>query len=179
MTILTGHQVVGYWIQAGGPSKSAAMWASISFSESSWDTVVASYTDAVGLYQLEPYSWPAGAGPYSEVRNPYNNSLAAVILSGGGVNFAPWDTAYANIGRSGRYSFLSWPESGSAAMVNLAAVLGQLGSTAYGGYTAPAEPGLTDTLPAALQFYQEATTAVLPRLTRQAVRLRQVARGLY
>src|SRR5271170_6257849 len=54
MTILTGHQVVTYWVGAGGPPKSAAMWASVSFSESSWDTVVESYTDAIGLYQLEP-----------------------------------------------------------------------------------------------------------------------------
>lgn len=179
MALLHAHQVVAYWTGAGGPARTALAWASVSIAESSWDTEATSPTDAHGLYQIEPYSWPAGAGDGSLWRDPAANSKAAVILSGGGSNFAPWDTAYADIGRSGRYTYLAWPEKGSAAARYMPYVQGALGTTAYGTGAAPAEPGLTGTLPDAIRWYGEASNSVIPNLMRAAWRFGEVARRLY
>jgi Lysozyme like domain len=179
VAVLTAYQMVLYWETNGGPSRLALPWISVSRAESSWDTEATSPTDAHGLYQIEPYSWPAGAGDGSRWADPNANSAAAVILSGGGVNFAPWDTAYADIEASGRYSFLAWPENGSAAANRMPEVAGELGTKHYGTLTAPDIPGLTGTLPDAIRWYSEAANAVIPNLAGSAKSYAQRARRLY
>lgn len=179
MTVLTAYQMVLYWETNGGPPKLALPWISVSRAESSWDTEATSPTDAHGLYQLEPYSWPAGAGNGDNWADPNANSRAAVILSGGGVNFAPWDTAYANIEASGRYSFLAWPENGSAAANWMPTVAGELGTTYYGTTVAPDIPGLTGTLPDAIRWYGEVANTIIPNLAHTARSYGATARRLY
>lgn len=179
MAILGAYDVVNSWVSVGGPVKLSVAWASVSLAESSWDTEAVSPTDARGLYQIEPYSWPAGAGPLADWIYAERNSLAAVILSGGGVNFAPWDTAYANIGASGRYTFLAWPEPGSAAADNIPYVASLLGTHYFGGPVPVSYPGITGTLPDALRWYSEATNSVLPILTAAARQLRSTAQRMY
>jgi hypothetical protein len=177
--ILTAAQVVQAWLDAEGPKNRALAWAAVSFAESSWETLATSYTNAHGLYQIEPYSWPPGAGPADDWYIPSLNSRAAVLLSGGGVNFAPWDTAYANIASSGRYTYLGWPESGSAAANNMAMVQGELGSSAYGSSVAPEVPGLSGTLPDAIRWYGEVAHTVIPVLSAKARGIGGAARRLY
>jgi branched-subunit amino acid aminotransferase/4-amino-4-deoxychorismate lyase len=101
------------------------------------------------------------------------------VLSGGGVNFAPWDTAYADIYKSGRYDFLAWPENGSAAEGYMANVSGLLGNKYYGTVTAPQTPGLTGTLPDAIHWYGEVANAVIPVLTTRARGIGAAARRSY
>jgi hypothetical protein len=175
----TAHEVASFWVANGGPAKSAVAWASVSRAESSWDTEAVSPTDARGWYQIEPYSWPAGAGDISGWDQPGPNSRAAVLLSGGGVNFAAWDTAYADINASGRYTFLAWPENGSAAWDNMPTVAGMLGTTYYGGVTPPVVPGLSGTLPDALRWYAQQSDVVLPALITATRAYSDLARRMY
>lgn len=185
MTILTPHQAAGWWENVGGPANRVVAWVAVALSESGLDTQAISPTGARGLYQVEPYSWPARAGPFEFWNQPGPNSLAAVVLSGGGVNFAPWDTAYANIYRSGRYSFLGWPERGSAAWNNMPYVAarvgagGQIGAGAPGAPTPPAVPGFTGTLPSALDWYAQMTAHAIPSQTWYTRRVQAAVRGLY
>jgi hypothetical protein len=179
MSILSAYQIVSAWVDNGGPKNRALAWAAVSLSESSWDTEAISPTEARGLYQIEPYSWPDGAGPFTDWIQPDANTKAAIILSGGGVNFAPWDTAYANIEASGRYSFLAWPENGSAAANNMPVVQGDLGTTGYGTTSAPDVPGLTGSLPDAIRWYGEVANTVLPVLASRARGIGSAARRAY
>lgn len=179
MPVLDAHTMAANWIGNGGPKNRTVAWLAVSLAESSWNTDAVSPTDARGLYQLEPYSWPAGAGPLSGWDQPGPNSLAAIILSGGGMNFAPWDTAYANINASGRYSYLSWPENGSAASNGMPYVTALLGNN-YGGSPAPASnPGVDGSLPAALDWYAQATASATPGLSVLARRVSSRASFMY
>jgi hypothetical protein len=179
MTVISPWIAAQAWLAGGGHINATAMWVAVGVSESSLNTDAVSPTDARGIWQIEPYSWPRGAGPISNWANPNSNAAAAVILSGGGVNFAPWDTAYRNIYQSGRYSYLHWPEPGSAAANNLPWVLAHLGTRAFGTEAAPAEPGLANTLPQALAWYAAATNFGLPVLNNQVKAKRAATRRLF
>jgi hypothetical protein len=179
MAVLDAHTMAQSWIAAGGPLRYTVPWISVSRAESSWNTHAVSPTDARGLYQLEPYSWPAGAGSLDNWTDPVANSRAAVLLSGGGVNFAPWDTAYANIERTGRYRFLAFPEIESAAANNMPVVTAMLGSSYYGNGSPGNEPGITGTLPAALNWYTLTTDAVIPGMIARARKQRMIAQAMY
>lgn len=171
MTILTPIQCADAWVSNGGPKNRVVAWVSVAVAESSLDTEAVSPTDARGLWQIEPYSWPEVAGPISNWDNPGFNALAAVTLSGGGANFAPWDTAYANIYSSGRYSFLNWPEVGSAAYNNMGWVAAKIAGVPFTGTTAPSEPGLDGSLPAAIAFYQQVSASATPALADRLHRI--------
>jgi len=168
MPVLSAQQVASWWKSEGGPDKSAVAWVSVSLAESSWDTEAVSPTGAVGLYQVEPYSWPAQLGSFSMATDPGYNTLAAIDLSGGGVNFAPWDTAYANIYASGRYSFLAWPEPGSAAFNHMVYVATVLGTNPDGNAGPPPQPGISGTLPDALKWFSDVTYGAAPALSARA-----------
>jgi hypothetical protein len=176
MPVLSAHQIITLLQVEACPDKRLIAWAAVSFCESSWNTQAVSPTSARGLYQLEPYSWPAGAGSFDKWDNPDVNTRAALILSGYGMNFAPWDTAYADIQASGRYSFLNWPERGSCAWNHFGYVAAILGTGVGGSYTPPVQPGVSGTLQDALGFYDSATRATLPAMTRQTRVLRVRAR---
>lgn len=140
MTILTAADTAGFWERAGGPANRSAEWVAIAMAESSLVTEALSSTGAIGLWQIEGYnSWWAGTDQ-NGLYDPALNAKAAVYGSGGGTNCAPWDTCYADINASGRYSYLAYPERGSAAWLNIsaaAAAIGKGGQVGAAGGTAP------------------------------------------
>lgn len=176
---ITPHDAAQVWIDTGGPKNRVVAWVSVAYSESSLDLDAESPVGARGLYQIMPFNFiPLGLDP-TKWQNPYINTEAAVRLSGTGMNFAPWDTAYADIGASGRYRYLAWPERGSAAWSHMAYIAGLIGLGNSGFLNPPAEPLITGSLPAALSWYSQATHVVLPRFTARTRNLTVRARTAY
>jgi hypothetical protein len=168
MTQLTARQVWGYYEMVNMPANRAVAWVSVAYGESGFNTEATSYVDARGLYQFMRYSWPGNLGSFDQnAYDPYWNTLAMRELSGDGMNFAPWDSCYANINRSGRYSFLSWPQVGSSVYNSMWLVAGLMGAKPPHGLSPPSQPGVTGTLPAALQRYGELTHTIIPQATKR------------
>lgn len=179
MTQLTANEVYDWYKSEGGPDNRSVAWISVSLAESSWTTDALSPTGAVGLYQVEPYSWPSQLGSFDMATDPGYNTLAMLDLSGGGANFAPWDTAYANIYASGRYSFLNWPEQGSAAWNNMGYVAGILSGIPYHSTTPPVQPGLDGSLPDAIAWYQQVSVSAAPAILNRLHAAMAVTGRLY
>ena len=127
MTVHTASEVAGYWTGAGGPANRAAEWVGIAMGESSLDDAAVSSAGAVGLWQIMPFNASVGGGSVSDLYDPGYNAKVAVLMSGGGTNCAAWDSCYADIYRSGRYSYLAYPEVGSADYHNAAIAAVALG----------------------------------------------------
>lgn len=134
---LTAHQVAALWVEAGGAPKRATEWTAIALGESSYNTDVVSSAGAIGLWQIMPFNAAPNGYSVADMYNAYDNARVAVKMSGGGMNCAPWDSCYADIQKSGRYSFLGWPEPGSADYNNLAVVSSELGTDKIGGAMPP------------------------------------------
>lgn len=167
MALLTAVQVADYWTGAGGPPRRAVEWVAIAMGESGLVTDAVSTAGAVGLWQIMPFN----AGPYgysvADLYNPAVNARIAVAMSGGGVNCAAWDSAYADIAASGRYSFLAWPESGSADYNNLAAAAAELAGHGIKGTGGPDYPGMDGTVAATARKWQDIGGRAVPALTVQ------------
>lgn len=150
MTILTAPEVAAYWEGAGGPKSRIVEWCAISMGESSFDTSAVSSAGAIGLWQIMPFN----AGPYGytpqDLYDPSVNASVAVQMSGHGVNCAAWDSCYTDIEASGRLSFLSWPQVGSADYNNLTEVAALLGGKAIQATAATPEPTTGPSLMASL-----------------------------
>lgn len=179
VTQLTARQVWGYYEEVGLPKNRAVAWVSVAYSESGFNTRAESPVGARGLYQFMPGSWPPQAGFYANAFDPYWNTVAMRYLSGDGMNFAPWDSAYRNINASGRYSYLAWPEAGSAVSNNMWLIAGLMGVSPPTALHPPAQPGVSNQMPAALTWYSQATHTVLPRSTAQMRGLFARSRRLY
>jgi hypothetical protein len=96
--------------------------------ESGLRTDVVSPAGAIGLWQIMPF-WAGHFGfSVDRLYDPVINAILTARISGYGTNCAAWDSAYANIYRSGRYSFLGFPEQGSADYNNLPAAANELGT---------------------------------------------------
>lgn len=137
MTTLTALQVADLWIAAGGPKNRAVEWTAISLGESGYQTDVVSSAGAIGLWQIMPFNAAPHGFTVQDLYNPDDNAKVAVAMSNGGQNCAAWDSCYADIGASGRYTFLAWPERGSADYANLAEVSVELGRDKLGGAFPP------------------------------------------
>lgn len=174
MTVLTASQVAGYWEAAGGPKSRDVEWVAIAMGESSLDDSVVSPAGAIGTWQIMPFN----AAPYgyavADLYNPAVNARIAVLMSGGGTNCAAWDSCYANIYASGRYSFLSWPELGSADYNNLPIAAAAIGGHVTDPSGGPSYPGISGTLPGTVSIIQDAAAYQLPGL---AVNARLAAAG--
>ena len=168
MTILTAQQMAGAYFTVSGPVNRIVAWLAVALAESSWDTQAVSSADARGLYQILSSNFGATGLSDANWTDPAANTRAMLILSGGGMNFAPWDTAYANIGASGRFSFLGWPQQNSAAWNDMPQVAGQLGPHATALLGPPPQPGLAGGLPDALAWYAAAASSVVPNLAASA-----------
>lgn len=176
MTALTAVQVADFWIGAGGPRSRAVEWVAIAMGESSLEYDVVSPAGAIGLWQIMPFN----AGPYGySVQNLYDpaiNARIAVLMSGYGVNCAAWDSAYANIYASGRYSYLAWPEVGSADYNNLTAAAAALQGQGLTAATTSPPPPITDDLTNVVRQYQQMGDQLLPAIgDRLAATARQLA----
>lgn len=177
--ILTAREVAEYWVGNGGPRNRAVPWVAVAYGESGFNTRALSAVGARGLWQFMPGSWPIQCGPFSNAWLPEANAEATVILSGGGMNFAPWDSCYRNIYASGRYSFLGWPETGSVDYDNIPIVEAMIGDKSYGGLSSPIEPTASSGLPNALGWYANTTATVLPRLQKRSRSYGTIASRLY
>lgn len=169
MTQLSALQVADLWIAAGGPRNRAVEWTAIALGESGYRTDAVSSAGAIGLWQIMPFN----AGPHgytvADLYNPLDNARIAVAMSGHGANCAAWDSAYRNINASGRYSFLAWPEVGSADYHNLAVVAVQLGHDKLGGAAPPVANPITPQIARQLAALQILSSKVYPGLDRVAV----------
>lgn len=128
MTVLSARQVADYWVAEGGPANRAVEWVAIAIGESSLDDSAVSPAGAIGLWQIMPFHAGEFGITVDSLYDPRTNALVAVSLSGHGTNCAAWDSCYRDIYASGRYSFLAWPEVGSADYNNLATAANLLGS---------------------------------------------------
>ena len=179
MVQLTAREVAGYYQAEGGPMNRVVAWTAVSKEESSYDTRAESPVGARGLYQFMPYSWPAQLGSFDNAWDPWANTRAMLILSGGGMNFAPWDSCYLDILATGRYSYLPWPQTDSAVWLAMPGVAADIGRLPENGLDAPSMPGIDGTLARALSWYGQATHTVIPQMTKRALRLSAQARRLY
>lgn len=142
---LTIRQTAQLWIAAGGPERRATEFTAIALGESGVsgnpvapiDTSAVSSAGAIGIWQIMPFNAAPNGYSVADLYNPLDNARIAVKMSGGGTNCAAWDSAYADIQRSGRYTFLGWPEQGSADFNNLAVVSSVLGTDKLGGAVPP------------------------------------------
>ena len=179
MAVLSVRQVYDLWVYVGGPTTRGVEFVAIAIAESSLDTGATSVTDARGLWQEEPF-W-AGVYGYTpaDLYNPQVNALIATKISGGGQNCAAWDTAYADINASGRYSFLGFPEHGSAASNNLPYVQNLLR-----GVPAPTQqqinpPPIGQELPSAVARWQDLGGRQIPGQAAALQRIRAAVDRLY
>lgn len=148
MTVLSIPQCAGAWLGAGGPRSRMVEFVAISMAESSLNDAAVSPVGAEGLWQVMPFWFPELGLPPSQWADPHVNAEAAVKISGGGSNCAAWDTCYRDINASGRYTFLGFPESGSAAANNIPQVAATLGVTPP--VPPPTGPGPTGTFTTSL-----------------------------
>lgn len=166
MTVLTGPEVAGYWEGAGGPKSRAVEWLAIAIGESSLDTSAYSSAGAIGLWQIMPFN----AAPYgysvAQLYDPAVNASIAVQMSGGGTNCAAWDSCYANIYASGRYSFLAWPEVGSADYNNLPEAASMIAGGVITQTVPPPYPGVSDGLAAAVADLDSISAVRYPVMSR-------------
>lgn len=169
MTQLTAVQVAGYWVGAGGPKSRAVEWVAIAIGESGLDDAAVSPVGAVGLWQIMPFNAPTYGYGTADLYDPGTNARIAVAMSGGGTNCAAWDSAYANIYASGRYTFLAWPEQGSADYNNLAVAQAELSGHGLTGITPPAYPGIDDSLELSVSRIQKIGDLLIPAQSLRAV----------
>lgn len=114
MTVHSASDVAAIWTRAAGSSERAVEWTAIATGESSRDDQIVSPAGAIGLWQIMPFNAHWGGGSVSDLYDPDYNARVAVLMSGNGANCAAWDSCYLDIYRSGRYSYLGYPEQGSA-----------------------------------------------------------------
>lgn len=169
MARLTAVQVADYWIGAGGPKDRAVEWVAIAIGESSLDDTAVSPAGAIGLWQIMPFNAAPHGFTVNELYQPSVNAKVAVEMSGGGTNCAAWDSAYRNINASGRYSFLAWPEVGSADYNNLPIAQAELNGVGLKGISHPGEPGTDTTLPASAARWQQIATSNVPAVSNLIV----------
>lgn len=134
--------------------------------ESGLDDHIVSPAGAIGVWQIMPFNAPPYGYIPADLYNPAINARVAVIMSGGGVNCAAWDSCYLNIQGSGRYSFLAWPEQGSPDFMNLPLAAAALSGHGLKGMTAPEPPGVADTLGASIARLQAIGGRQLPAEAR-------------
>lgn len=179
MTLLTAVQVADYWVGAGGPKSRDVEWVAIAMGESGLVTDAVSSAGAVGLWQIMPFNAPTYGYSTSDLYDPAINARIAVAMSGGGVNCAAWDSCYANISASGRYSFLGWPEVGSADYNNLPAAASEIGGNTINPAGDPGAPGQQDTLPGTVSALQALAGRQLPAQTMAARKVTAAALKMY
>lgn len=169
MTELSAVQVAGYWIGAGGPRSRAVEWVAIALGESGYDTAALSPAGAVGLWQIMPFNAPTYGYGTADLYDPGVNARIAVAMSGGGVNCAAWDSAYTDIQASGRYTFLAYPETGSADYANIAIAAAQLAGHGLTGVTSAPSPDTVTNLGAAAHAWQQLGEHQIPAVTAASV----------
>lgn len=176
---LTALQVADYWIAAGGPKNRATEWVAIALGESSYNTDAVSSAGAIGLWQIMPFNAAPNGVTVDDLYNPLDNARVAVRMSGGGTNCAAWDSCYANIEASGRYTMLPWPEQGSADYNNLQTVAVELGSDKLGGAVPPGGFTMAPAEAHAVAQMQRLSRQIYPALIKQSIATRMALNATY
>jgi Transglycosylase SLT domain len=174
MARLTADEVAYYWRLEGGPASRQVEWTAIALGESSFITDALSPAGAIGLWQIMPFHAAEFGITVDSLYDPRTNAMVAVSLSGHGTNCAAWDSCYADINRSGRYSFLGYPEVGSADYNNIpivARMLGQSPGIQQGGGPPPVD---THDYETALAHFNYMTARWWPAQSRAVQRERAV-----
>lgn len=166
MTQLTGVEVADYWIGAGGPRNRAVEWVAIALGESSLVSDVVSSAGAIGVWQIMPFNASIGGGSVADLYNPSYNARVAVIMSGGGANCAAWDSCYLDIYKSGRYSYLAWPEVGSADFNYLPYAQSLLAGHGLTGLSDPGTPAMAGTIDGVVAKMTNVSDVAIPHLTQ-------------
>lgn len=179
MTQLTAREVADAWVAAGGPKSRATEWTAIAMGESAFRTDAISSAGALGLWQIMPFNWSSHGVPQSRWQDPVANATVAVRMSGGGTNCAAWDSCYADIERSGRLSYLPWPQVGSADYNNLAVVSAEIGTDKLGGAVPPPGTWEINQLAGAAADMQRLADKLFPALDRRAIGQRMRINRLY
>lgn len=179
MTVLSAVQVADYWVSAGGPKDRAVEWVAIAIGESDFDDQVVSPAGAIGVWQIMPFNAPTYGYSPADLYNPAVNARVTVLMSGGGTNCAAWDSAYRDIYASGRYTFLAWPEVGSADYDHLATAAALLGGEALMQISTPRFPGVNGTLPAAIDDLQRIGGRAVPALTAKMSKTTRAITTMY
>lgn len=179
MTLWSARQVGGFWEGAGGPASRVVEWVAIALGESSFYDNAVSSAGAIGLWQIMPFHAGEFGITVDSLYDPRTNALVAVSLSGHGANCAAWDSAYLDIQASGRYTFLGFPERGSADWNNLAAVANELGRHPVIPGPGPQAPGLGADLPGAVARWQDLSGRQLPGLNARLAQVRAAADRAY
>lgn len=154
-------------------------FVAIGICESSLETDAISPAGALGLWQIMPFNFGPLGLAVSDWRNPDTNARAAVLLSGHGANCAAWDTCYADIQASGRFSFLNWPQAGSCAAGHLGAVSVVTGTSSQGGASPPPFPGVDGSLTQTVATMQAMSNRVMPDNGRRLAQLAATVDRLY
>lgn len=175
MAELTAREVADLWIAAGGPRNRAVEWTAIALGESSYDTEAVSSAGAIGLWQIMPFNAAPNGTTVRGLYDPLTNARVAVRMSGHGSNCAAWDSCYVDIQGSGRYTFLGWPERGSADWNNLAVVSVQLGHDKLGAAVPPLPHGQANPIDAAEAGVQARLQGMLRVLVPQLIWIREVS----
>lgn len=170
MTLLSAVQVADYWIGAGGPKSRAVEWVAIAMGESGLNDDAVSPAGAIGVWQIMPFNAGGHGLAPRDLYNPHFNAMVAVAMSGGGVNCAAWDSAYLDIYKSGRYTFLAYPERGSADYNNLAAAAAELAGHGLKGIASAGSPSPVANLTAAAKEWQEVGNHRIPGVYNVTVR---------
>ena len=177
--LLTARQVAGWWQAEGGPASRDVEWVAIAIGESSLETGVVSSAGAIGLWQIMPEHAAEYGFEVSGLYDPQVNAYIAVRLSGYGTNCAAWDSAYRDINASGRYTFLAFPEQGSADYNNLPAAANELGKNPNYVKTLPTPPVSGQDTEAAVAHWQDLGGRQLPGMGRQLLAQRARLNRLY
>jgi hypothetical protein len=163
--VLSAADAAGYWLGAGGPKSRIVEWVAIGIGESGLDTNAQSPVGALGVWQIMPFN----AGTYGftpgQLTDPRVNARIAVLMSGGGTNCAAWDSCYRDIQATGRYTFLAWPEAGSADYDLLPRAAAELGGKVVIPSGVSQQPGITATLPGTIAAIQHQAVLQLPAQT--------------
>lgn len=179
MTVRSAREVAAAWERGGGPAARAVEWVAIAMGESSLNDSAVSPAGAIGAFQIMPFNAHIGGGSVGDLYDLDYNAKVAVLMSGGGANCAAWDSAYLNIYRSGRYSFLAYPEHGSADWKNIAIAAVALGVD--GVATALPEPtlGIGADLGSLAGGVQQVINQALPQLQNDTLHEHSVVSAMY
>lgn len=180
MTVITAGQLADFWVAHYGPANRAVEFVAIAMAESSLHTEAVSNVGALGTWQIMPFWFPDFGYTTDEYQNQDIQAQITVAISGSGTNCAAWDTCYLDINRSGRYTFLGWPEEGSAAFANIPVAQAEIGLGTVNGPGHDRYPGVTATLPATLADFSALSGKHMPQLALTVARQQaRISRQFY
>lgn len=170
MPEITAAQCARYWLDNHGPANRAVEFVAIAMSESSLRIDAVSPVGALGTWQIMPFWFDHFGYAPADYQLQDVQAVITVAISGLGTNCAAWDSCYQDINRTGRYTFLAWPEQGSAAYANIPVAEAETGMGSTGVPDHQAYPGVAATIEGTLSDFTTVSARAMPALSLQAAR---------